>query len=325
MEIVGTGLPEPARHSSRRLSAFVWFLLLAAADIALGLMWASGASADAGFLAGHATVIACLGLVWRQMAPPVPAIIPIGFIAVSFAGPVGASGALLLTLLMHISKPNSEQLDDWYNRLSDSTRRDLETTKYRDIVSGRARGSRIPSVHNFNQVMSSGDTREKQTLLGIIALKYHPDFFLLLKMALRDKEPTIRVQAAAVYAKLRMRFKERYKAALAPQEHDGGEEHTVADRIDELQYCIKSGFLETGETSLARKAIASLIDSLSPEQQQDWPMLLARCEVFLLEQSYDAVIERLRPLHADGDAKVGELYRRALYLKGAQRRAATFR
>jgi hypothetical protein len=120
-------------------------------------------------------------------------------------------------------------------------------------------------IQNFGMLAKYGSLKEKQALLGVIALKYHPDFFPCLQMALRDEEPTVRAQAAAVYARLQSRYRGLLHEITGRirQEHggmSGGDELPAHDEecLRILQECVESGFLDSMESKQARLLLAGM-------------------------------------------------------------------
>jgi len=237
-----------------------FFLLLIFAELGLGLFWFKGWSSPPILAFSHGLILALMGVLWRYDKGQNLQFAPIAFMAVLFAGPLGAAGALLLAGIMKLQRPDRILLDEWYQRLTLSTRRDEENRLYRSIKSGRASKSRSnnhdeksgSSVSSFEEIIQRGDLGQKQGLLGIIALKYHPDFFPVLKTALRDTDPTVRVQAAAVYAKLQMHYKTRFAKAWAQNPKDQKQQQ---ERIRELRECELSKFLDKAGLGRALLAI----------------------------------------------------------------------
>ena len=233
------------------------FLLLACAEIWLGYLWYEEQLTASLLLSAHCLIVLSMGLVWQHVTSTNQRVIPIGIIAIFFTGPFGAAGVLLLALVLGLKKPETTLLDEWYQRLSQSTRRNQENLLYRSIIAGRAPKSghaakdnlSPSSITSFYAIMEYGTLVQKQKLLGIIALKYHPDFFPLLTVALHDSDPTVRAQAAAVNTKLYVQYKAQLAKANSLATSDQQSQLALSR---DLRACIKSGFLSKGELATAR-------------------------------------------------------------------------
>ena len=233
------------------------FLLLACAEIWLGYLWHGQQLTASSLLAVHCLIVLLMGLIWQHATCTDQRIMPIGIIGIFFTGPFGAAGCILLALVLGLKKPETKLLDHWYRRLSQSTQRNQENLLYRSIIAGRApksgqavKGDLSPSaITSFYTIMEYGTLEQKQKLLGIIALKYHPEFLPLLKLALQDSDPTMRAQAAAVNTKLYMQYKGQFAKANTLATSGQQSQYTSAR---DLRACMKSGFLSKGELATAR-------------------------------------------------------------------------
>lgn len=164
------------------------------------------------------------------------------------AGPFGAAGGLVIGWLARPEPSTRERLSDWYQRISLST--DLSaTTRHSDrILTGRIADMQAPPPQSFVGVLEHGSVREKQVVLGLIARRFHPAYLPVLAQALVSDEPVIRVQAAAVAAKIRVGLAARAEASLAAA---GVPEAAVADAIGHLadaERYAASGLMEDADT-----------------------------------------------------------------------------
>jgi len=118
-------------------------------------------------------------------------------------GPFGAAGALLLSTLSSQDATSADRLSAWYRRIALSAEQD-EFTRLSDRVAiGRSANLAAPSPESLSALFQSGPIGDQQTALGMIARAFHPGYLPMLKMALDSPEPVIRVQAAAVAARIR--------------------------------------------------------------------------------------------------------------------------
>ncbi len=250
------------KHQKSR-TVYFCFILVSFLEAAAGGALITGHLSTPLFLTVHCIVLLLAALLWRYATKDDLRLLPVGFIALFFTGPVGGAGVVLLAFTLTQGKETPELLDAWYQRLSLCTNHDEETLLYRSIMSGRAPKSgkwkkgqnKMAGVSSFFTIIKTGDLVEKQSLLGIVALKYHPDFLPVLAIALRDRDPTIRVQAAAVYARLQSIYKTRLEKACS---RELSEPQSRQALIAELEECTKSGFLDRSDSARAVEAIEKL-------------------------------------------------------------------
>lgn len=196
-------------------------------------------------LAVHALVVVALAARCRPVVRAggdagTPALLAI---AVAVAGPFGALGGMAIDWLSVQGQEHRDRLQRWYDRISLSVDTD-EVTKLSDHISagrGMDLGSAAPPP--FMRLLEHGTVQEKQAVLGLVARRFHPRYLAALQTALVSDEPAIRVQAAAVAARVRTSLSEEVERRLA-------ELATVtapADMLaisDELARCAESGLLE---------------------------------------------------------------------------------
>lgn len=105
----------------------------------------------------------------------------------------------------------------------------------------------LTGMPGFVQVFRTGTMQQQQRAIAAISRHYHPDMRPALATALASPVPALRVQAAAVHAKLRGSFEAQAKAILAdPASADAATIHRVA----------ASGFVDD-ETRLLLLALAA--------------------------------------------------------------------
>ena len=137
------------------------------------------------------------------------------FLVIAVAGPAGAIASLTTLAFVDRAGAGPEVLHAWYARLARASSSDPATELHARISAGRVLRTRSPSPQNFQRIVADGTLSERQAALGLIARQFHTDFAPALQAALRSSEPLIRVQAAAVVARVRADLKARIKAMLA--------------------------------------------------------------------------------------------------------------
>lgn len=161
-------------------------------------------------LALHLIVISALGFaLYRRRQAQADLTAPLLIlIAASTAGPVG--GVIGLMALAWLSRPAqpSVLLEAWYNRIALSTSVDPETQLADRIASGRVIDTSAPPPLALVGIVRHGTLQERQAALGLVARFFHMNYLAALSDALRSDVPVIRVQAAAVAARIRPRLAE---------------------------------------------------------------------------------------------------------------------
>ena len=179
-------------------------------------------------------------------------------LATAAAGPVGVLAGLLFTLAVPQSPTASPLLDDWYRRIALSSELDPVTELCDNVASGRTMNLASPAPQPFLSVMVSGAIAEQQMALGLIARRFHLDYLPALTRALRSPEPVIRVQAAAVVARIRDRLRAVVAARLAEFDVNARPDD-AATALSELAKAAQSGLLDEAdrlhiEALIAREA-----------------------------------------------------------------------
>lgn len=169
--------------------------------------------------------------------------------AIAAAGPVGALCGLFFAQAAQPPAAASPLLDEWYQRISLSAEIDPVTELCDNVASGRTMNLASPTPQSFLTVMASGAIADQQTALGLIARRFHPDYLPALTRALKSSEPVVRVQAAAVVARVRDQLQQRIRARISELEQVP-RRPDAATALGELAKAVASGLLD--ETSRGR-------------------------------------------------------------------------
>ena len=196
----GSLSPQPPARLFRTM-----MVLAAGAETALFLWAASGRVPLSIVLGLHlvivAVVAAMLGQSLRSGADGGFALM--GVIGTLATGPFGALCAALLPVMSATQDSSVARLAAWYERIALSSEQDDFTQLSDRIAIGRAANLAAPTPLALMQEFQGGSTAIQQTALGVIARHFHPDYLPILKIALDSPEPVVRVQAAAVAARIR--------------------------------------------------------------------------------------------------------------------------
>lgn len=216
----------------------------------------------------HALVVVALAVRCRSVVRAgrdagTPALLTV---AVAVAGPFGALGGMAIDWLSVQGQEHRDRLQRWYDRISLSVDTD-EVTKLSDhIVAGRGMdlGSAAPPA--FIRLLEHGTVQEKQAVLGLVARRFHPRHLAALQTALVSDEPVIRVQAAAVAARVRTSLGEEVERRLEELATITAPAEMLAIS-DELARCAESGLLEEKQRRRAeissREARARAIEAMT--------------------------------------------------------------
>jgi hypothetical protein len=140
------------------------------------------------------------------------------FLVILAAGPAGAIASLAALAFVDHAGAGPSVLQAWYARLSRASG-SLPSAELTDrVMAGRVIDTAAATPARFEDVIAHGTLAERQAALGLMARRFHTDFAPALEAALRSPEPVVRVQAAAVVARVRADLKTRIKSLLALSE-----------------------------------------------------------------------------------------------------------
>jgi polysaccharide biosynthesis protein PelE len=181
-------------------------------------------------------------------------------LVVAASGPAGAAAALAAVTFVSQAGAGPEVLSAWYARLSNASGADLSTVLTDRVMAGRVIDTEAVTPVHFEDVIANGSLAERQAALGLIARHFHTDFTAALEQALRSPEPVVRVQAAAVVARVRADLKTRVKALLS-NKLSTVPAQTLADAA-ELTRLSQCSLVDRAEAALCRKAGAEKLNAI---------------------------------------------------------------
>lgn len=188
-------------------------------------------------------------------------------LAIAATGPIGACLAALAALVPPRAARDDVLLDDWYERIALASDVDEVTQLADGIVIGRTIDLSRPAGGRFSDVMRGTDIKSQQAVLGLIARAFKPDYVPALGLALKSREPIIRVQAAAVATRVRPGLAATIEAArglLAPEMSSRGAERITARR--HLELALESGLLDVADQHVARDVLSALAAEANPAE-----------------------------------------------------------
>lgn len=251
-------IPTPAASAGSSQSAeWAMAAMALAAEVALAVGHIVFGMGLFPILAGHLAVVA-LGGWWvlrrsNGVADVSPSVLIV--LAVAVGGPIGAAAALLIPRFSRRSAKTGPLLEDWYQRIALSAEISRETELCDNVASGRTMDLAAPPPRSFAATIADGTLAEKQVALGLIARRFHPDYLPALTAALKSPEPVVRVQAAAVAARVRDELKTRTRDVLAELEA-GARPERMRAACPELAKAAASGLLEETDRRRADAILA---------------------------------------------------------------------
>lgn len=212
----------------------------------------------------HGCVVGLVGawLARSQTASPPPRQQVVALFAWLLLAVSGPAGALAIVLaLPFAARPNAgpEILRSWYRRLAGAGGVEVSTHLHSQIMAGRAKRFDVGLPHDFEDVIANGSLVERQAVLGLIARKFHVDYAPALQLALRSEEPVVRVQAAAVVARVRATLKQDIKTLLDRASADAaGASFADAVNLRDLAAC---SLVDRTDASLCQAAAGRVLQS----------------------------------------------------------------
>ncbi|ODT65758.1 MAG: hypothetical protein ABS75_30395 [Pelagibacterium sp. SCN 63-23] len=161
---------------------------------------------------GILVAIAALVLLTRRRR--LPAQHYLEWLILILGGPIGAlASALIAGRLKPAQNRTSPELLDWYETLSgrgkafEPTARAEHNFEFGTVLN--------PDAPTLRDIITKGSLAAKRSAIAYLTSAYHRDYHAILRQALADPEPTIRVQAAAVLTGLGQEARDDLELLLA--------------------------------------------------------------------------------------------------------------
>ena len=186
-------------------------------------------------------------------------------VTLPFTGPFGAA-CVLLALISHAAgRKDAHAVAAWRRSLN-------AIADEEDDEPARQAHERASDVTPFVDVMLFGETGDKLRAGGTIARSYRPDFMPALKLALADKDASVRVQAAAAVARIEAEFATgRQRIAQKRFAHEG--QRLVAAATLDFDFA-EAGLADPARRKEARVAVINTYASALRRRPDD-PAALA--------------------------------------------------
>ena len=323
--------PHPAAAGTEQSARDIGIcLLVAIAEAFLVLVAMNGLIPLPVMLLAHCAIMLGLTLVLdqRERFRLDSRVLAVAVVTTAVSGPLGAACSGLLGVYLRYRKLETELLAKWYERISGHAQADAVVELHERIQAGRTLNPYVDARARFRAILRAGPLDEKQRVLSIITQKYHPDFAALLEMALRNQDPPIRVQAAAVVARLkeqeRLKLKSLAAQAAAADEVPGArtadEQVALASRIAAT---LDSGLLDDQDATTARALAKSAVVEVHFNDPGHVGATLLLARLLIREGDDAAAADQLEPLVAQGVGEAAPLLRATLVRLRRYSRAAT--
>jgi hypothetical protein len=142
------------------------------------------------------------GLAWRQRRNADASIFLLLAIATAGAGPFGAVG-MFAAIMADTRRPSEASAGEG---AAGETAGDISKRLHDSIVAGRELSGRSSGLASFRDILAFGSFQDKQAALAIITRRFTPPLAPALRMALRDPDAAVRVQAATAAARIEDQF-----------------------------------------------------------------------------------------------------------------------
>ncbi len=290
--------------SALPMSDAVQLVVVTGSDLMLWLAMAVGRLSVSSALVLHfGLVIGSAVLIMRRATPGDWSLSVVGILCLLLVGPAGSLGTVAMMQIVKRAKGDSDRLAAWYERLSGGIEIDGPSQLHERLAAGRAPRLVASDIRQFTNVLRQGNDREREIVLGLIGLRYSRDCRKALDYALTSPQASVRVQAAAVFVKLRARYKGLLKKALSLHgTADLGQEQAL-EAVRGLLQALESGFLDSSEVRTARSVAQELFTTLDLKNQSglaDRELESLACRPSAVEDfhqsgcSNEAAVERLR-------------------------------
>lgn len=191
-----------------------------------------------------------------------PTVSQLIFLVILVCGPAGAAAALAALAFVDHAGAGPDVLDDWYDRLARASHALPSSELSERVSAGRVMRGEASAPVDFEDVIASGTLAERQAALGLMARRFHTDFAPALQAALRSDEPVVRVQAAAVVARVRADLKTRIKELLAGR--DGVAAAARLREAAELSRLAACSLVDRADADRCRKAATEILQVAMP-------------------------------------------------------------
>lgn len=194
-------------------------------------------------------------------------------ISVFGLGPFGAAGFLLLSILYPLYRKSATPPSVWFADLFPEEEILLFGKIYQRVKSGWDDYSQPNEVDSFQDLFNHGALSQKQAVLDAIVKDFNPTYAPILKQALNDTQNTVRIQAAAIVAKIDDEFAMKQTQLLEEEEEEPGKPEHLLKIAEHIDTYVSAGLQDI---STLKRLTAKAIDyyqkylQLKPDDLRTW-------------------------------------------------------
>ena len=226
-------------------------------------------------------------------------VLAVAVVTTAVSGPIGAALSALLGIYLRYRKLETELLANWYDRISGHKDQDSVLELHERIQAGRTINPFVDARARFAAILRSGPLDEKQRVLSVITQKYHPGFGDLLHLALHNHDPPIRVQAAAVAARLKENERIKIRSSMAGAEAVSWQAFEQRlDIVDKMIASLDTGLLDDQDAAAGRTLAGHICTEVIDHDPANSRAYLQLAHMRMGEGKYSDAAELLRPLAA---------------------------
>lgn len=197
----------------------------------------------------------------------------------TLGGPPGAIAAIVFATLFGAARQvETPDLLEWYDTLAGQGEQFSASLPGLDQAWDDS-AILDPDAPTLGDIVRHGSLPRKRNAIAYITSAYHRDYYPLLRFALSDKEPTIRVQAAAVLTGLGQEAREQLDELTGGI--DGAGRDAVLPLAEAVTRHITSHLLDADGMRVAVRGMAQLVDRVirngSEEDRAEMQMQLVWC------------------------------------------------
>jgi thioredoxin-like negative regulator of GroEL len=180
-------------------------------------------------------------------------------VSIACLGPIGFLGATLSSLVWLVTRRSSaSKLSEYYAAQARLVGHDPAEELYKNLTMGREKPGVYTSMAPVIDALRWGTVEEKYRALAGLARRFRTEFTPALRFALASDEPTVRIQAASMVAKIEKEFTQQWldlRDRLARCPNDAAVRLQLAQHLDRFAH---TGMLDAQRETEVRQQSAQL-------------------------------------------------------------------
>lgn len=224
---------------------------------------------------------------------------------------------LLLPLYLHFRR-GATPFAEWYRALFPEAERSLPVRLYQSIVRHELPSGDYSPVVSYMDVITNGTMEQRIAVVATVARNFRPVFAPVLKAAIADDNPEVRVQAASSIARITDDFVRRVQgleAILAAKPRDVTALRNLAQAYDEYAY---TGILDSTLEQNNRLRALQLWLTYCEMVPEDSEAMLAVGRILMRLERFGLAAQWLERAFTEGRANQQSVlwYMEALFAQG---------